>query len=64
MTLEKVESSYENGVISITMEHFSYWVIGHEVVEDDSEDKAFPAMVAVLLVIVVGLCVALLRLKK
>ena len=63
MTLDKVESSYENGVISITMEHFSYWVIGHEVVEDE-EDKAFPAMVAALLVIVVGLCVALLRLKK
>ncbi|MBO5669598.1 MAG: hypothetical protein J6R75_04455, partial [Candidatus Methanomethylophilaceae archaeon] len=64
MTLEKVKSEYVDGKLVITMDHFSYWVIGHEVVEDDSEDKAFPAMVAVLLVIVVGLCVALLRLKK
>ena len=64
MTLEKVKSEYVDGKLVITMDHFSYWVIGHEAVDDDSEDKAFPAMVAVLLVIVVGLCVALLRLKK
>ena len=38
MILEKVESTYENGVLTITTDHFSYWVIGHEVVEDEEDD--------------------------
>ncbi|MBO5669429.1 MAG: hypothetical protein J6R75_03585, partial [Candidatus Methanomethylophilaceae archaeon] len=28
MTLEKVDSVYEDGILKITMDHFSYWVIG------------------------------------
>ncbi|MBR7123798.1 MAG: hypothetical protein IKC93_02885 [Candidatus Methanomethylophilaceae archaeon] len=64
MVLEKVDSSFENGVLTITMNHFSYWVIGHEVIEDDSDDEAFPVAVAVMLVIIAALCVVLLRFKE
>ena len=28
MTLDKVESEYVDGKLVITMDHFSYWVIG------------------------------------
>ena len=63
MTLDKVESEYVDGKLVITMDHFSYWVIGHEVV-DDEEDDAFPVAVAVLLLVVAGLCISMLRLKK
>ena len=63
MTLDKVESEYVDGKLVITMDHFSYWVIGHEVV-DDEEDDAFPVAVAILLLVVAGLCISLLRLKK
>ena len=63
MTLDKVESEYVDGKLVITMDHFSYWVIGHEVV-DDEEDDAFPVAVAILLLVVAGLCISMLRLKK
>ena len=62
MTLDKVESEYVDGKLVITMDHFSYWVIGHEVIEDDSE--AFPVAVAIMLVIIAALCVVLLRFKE
>ena len=64
MALEKVDSVYKDGVLTITMDHFSYWVIGHEVVDDESDDDGLTASIAVALAIIAVLCVALLRFKR
>ena len=63
LTMEKVESSYVDGVLSVTMDHFSYWVIGHDII-DDEDDDGFPVAVVVVLAVVAILCLALLRFKR
>ena len=63
LTLEEVDCSYENGVLTITMDHFSYWLIGHKDPVSDGPE-GLPIAIAVLMVILVGLCVALLRMKR
>jgi hypothetical protein len=68
MTLEMVHSAYENGVLTITTDHFSYWAIGHVITDDDPgqnmDNNSEEVIIAFAIVIICLLCFVLLRLKR
>ena len=52
----------EAGEITFTTNHFSYWFVGERTSESDMSDVM--PYIAAFLVILAGLCVALLRMKR
>ena len=52
----------ETGEVTFDTNHFSYWFVGERTSESDMSDVI--PYIAAFLVIIAGLCVALLRMKR
>ena len=65
MTLVACENVWFDAVsnkVVFETTHFSYWLVGHETASDEA-DYMIPS-IAIGLILIVGLCVVLLRLKR